>query len=98
MVSTFIKSKQNSGSIMTAITDPLPEMIAAKLKLAVISLLATRFTVHLTAKILIMVLWEILLNTTDKFPSMLKMKKFLWTHEEIVTHDFTSYFSEDFVT
>ena len=73
---------------MAAITDLPPEMIAAKLKLEAISLLMIKCTVLLTAKIHIMVPWEISLNITDTFPSMLKMKKFRWTHEEIVTKDF----------
>ena len=81
---------------MAAITDLPPEMIAAKLKLEAISLLMIKCTVLLTAKIHIMVPWEISLNITDTFPSMLKMKKFLWTHEEIVTKDFSSFLSKIF--
>ena len=81
---------------MIAITDLPPEMIAAKLKLEAISLLMIKCTVLLTAKIHIMVPWEISLNITDTFPSMLKMKKFRWTHEEIVTKDFSSFLSKIF--
>ena len=83
---------------MAAITDLPPEMIAAKLKLEAISLLMIKCTVLLTAKIHIMVPWEISLNITDTFPSMLKMKKFRWTHEEIVTKHFSSFFVKNILS